>query len=433
MIEKAPKHIKDDDTIKVMVDLESKGLLKTFQDDYLYWDNIKYKSKDHPPEKVWNAVKLHRWLRQTTIKFGKYQFSFVITDYMQRVLHQFDLHIGGNLSSNIGIAETDKTKFVISSIMEEAISSSQMEGANTTRKKAKEMIQKEQKPTNKSEQMILNNFITMKHIVQHKNQSVTPNRILALHQLIIKDTLNKKVEEGKFRDTNDVYVVDHSSSEVVHQPPSHQELELLINDLCEFCNKESENFIHPIVKGCIIHFMIGWIHPFVDGNGRTARALFYWYMLKQGYWLTEYLSISRIIKDSKAQYEKAYLYSEIDENDLSYFINYHIKTLEKAIEALKQYINTKQKEVFQAAQFMSIPGVNDRMAQIIKLIHDDPERILNVKEIESRFSISNFTARSDLKSLVEFGFLQVIQVNKKKQNFIRANKFDDLLKKYLLN
>ena len=112
----------------------------------MYWDKIKYKSKDYPPEKVWNAVKLHRWLRQTTIQFGKYQFSFVITDYMQRVLHQFDLHIGGNLSSNIGIAETDKTKFVISSIMEEAISSSQMEGANTTRKKAKEMIQKEQKP-----------------------------------------------------------------------------------------------------------------------------------------------------------------------------------------------------------------------------------------------------------------------------------------------
>ncbi|MDP1973254.1 MAG: hypothetical protein Q8J87_09785, partial [Sediminibacterium sp.] len=117
MIEKAPKHIKEEDTIKVMVDLERKGVLKTFQDDYLYWDKIKYKSKDYPPEKVWNAVKLHRWLRQTTIQFGKYQFSFVITDYMQRVLHQFDLHIGGNLSSNIGIAETDKTKYVISSIM----------------------------------------------------------------------------------------------------------------------------------------------------------------------------------------------------------------------------------------------------------------------------------------------------------------------------
>jgi len=76
---------------------------------------------------------------------------------------------------------------------------------------------------------------------------------------------------------------------------------------------------------------------------------------------------------------------------------------------------------------MSIPGVNDRMAQIIKLIHDDPERILNVKDIESRFNISNFTARSDLKNLVELGFLHVIQVNKKKQNFIRGNDFNSLI------
>ena len=430
MIEKAPNHIEENDTIELMVSLNFEGLLKTFQDDYLYWDKIKYKSKSYDPEKVWKAVKLHRRLRSTSVSFGNYTFSFVVTDFMQRALHHFDLNIGGNLSSNIGIAETDKNKFIISSIMEEAISSSQMEGANTTRKKAKEMIQREQKPTNKSEQMILNNFITMKHIVQHKNQSVTSDRILALHQLMVKDTLEKKEEEGKFRNSNDVFVVDHSSSEVVHQPPSYEELELLMKDLCDFCNEESEYFIHPIIKGCIIHFMIGWIHPFVDGNGRTARALFYWYMLKQGYLLTEYLSISRIIKDTKAQYEKSFLYSEIDGNDLSYFITYHIKTLEKSFDALKVYINKKQKEVFQAAQFMSLPGVNERMAQIIKLIHDDPERILNIKEIESRFSISNFTARADLNSLVKFGFLEIIQVNKKKRNYIRAKNFESRIRKF---
>jgi Fic family protein len=66
--------------------------------------------------------------------------------------------------------------------------------------------------------------------------------------------------------------------------------------------------------------MIGWIHPFTDGNGRTARAIFYWYMLKKGYWL-ENLSISRIIKDTlKLNMKKSILYSEADGNDLGYFI-----------------------------------------------------------------------------------------------------------------
>ncbi|MFK7079615.1 Fic family protein [Flavobacterium oreochromis] len=430
MIEHPPMYNKNDDTIPLMVKFQMDGSLKKIQDEYLYWDKIKYRNKDCSPIELWSVIKLFRTLRANKVKFGKYDFKYVITDYMQRALHQFDMHIGGTLGSNIGIAETDKTKFIISSIMEEAISSSQMEGANTTRKKAKEMIQQEKKPKNKSEQMIMNNFIIMKHIVQHKNEDITPEKILYIHKLITNKTLEDSKDEGKFRDNDEVHVVNHVNSEIVHTPPLQEELNKLISDLCVFFNKDGQDFIHPIVKGCVIHFMIGWIHPFTDGNGRTARAIFYWYMLKKGYWLTEYLSISRIIKDTKSQYEKAYLYSEADENDLSYFITYHIKTMEKAFDALKEYISRKQKEVFQAAKFMKIPGVNDRMAQILKIIHDDSDRILNIKEIESRFNVSNYTARTDLKALVELGFLEIIQVNKKKQNFIKSLNFDKSIKKH---
>lgn len=432
MIEQAPQSENTDKTIPLMVEFQMNGHLQKIQDEYLYWDKIKYKAKDCTPLELWSAIKLFRLLRRKELKFHSSKFHYVMTDYIQKSLHQFDMHIGGTLGSNIGIAETDKTKFIISSIMEEAISSSQMEGANTTRKKAKEMIQQEKKPKNKSEQMILNNFITMKYIVQHKSEDLTVDNLLYIHKLITSDTLDDIEDEGKFRENDNVHVVNHINSEIVHTPPLKSDLKKLIDDLCLFFNTDSEEFIHPIIKGCIIHFMIGWIHPFTDGNGRTARAIFYWYMLKKGYWLTEYLSISRIIKDSKLQYEKAYLYSEIDENDLTYFITYHIKTMEKAFDALKGYINRKQREVFQAAKFMKISGVNDRMAQVLKIIHDDPDRILNTKEMESRFNVSNFTARTDLKSLVELGFLEIIQVNKQKQNFVKSANFENTLKRYKL-
>lgn len=430
MLEKAPEHNKGNEYIPLMLKLEGDGSLQKIQDEYLYWDKIKYRPKDCTAQEMWNAVKLSRRIQANRLEFGKHRFMYVITNYMQRALHQFDMHIGGTLGSNIGIAETDKNKFIISSIMEEAISSSQMEGANTTRKKAKEMIQQEKRPKTKSEQMILNNFITMKHIVQHKQEDITPEKILHIHQLISNRTLDDIADEGKFRDNNDVHVINHANSEIVHTPPKEEELDSLIKDLCTFFNTDDKSFVHPIIKGCIIHFMIGWIHPFTDGNGRTARALFYWYMLKKGYWLTEYLSISRIIKDTKTQYEKAYLYTEADENDLSYFITYHIKTMEKAFDALKLYIDKKQKEVFQAAKFMKIPGVNDRMAQILKIVYDDEDRVLNIKEIEARFNISSFTARTDLKSLVKLGFLDIINVNKKKQNFIKSVHFEKVLKNY---
>ncbi|MDH6354991.1 Fic family protein [Dysgonomonas sp. PH5-45] len=435
MIEQPPKFNKKDKavlnkTIPLMVELQVNGLLKKIQDDYLYWDKLKYKTKGYEAAELWNAVKFHRILNYRKVTFGKYEFCFVITDYIQRALHLFDMHIGGTLGSNIDIAETDKTKYVISSIMEEAISSSQMEGANTTRRKAKEMIRQEIKPRSRSEQMILNNFITMKHIVQFKTQDITPEEILHIHKLITNKTLDNVSDEGSFRNNDEIYVVNHSNSEVVHTPPPKEEIPQLINDLCTFFNEDGNRFIHPIIKGCIIHFMIAWIHPFCDGNGRTARAIFYWYMLKKGYWLTEYLSISRIIKDTKAQYEKAYLYSESDDNDLSYFITYHIRTMEKAFDALKKYIDKKQKEVFQAAKFMKIPGVNDRMAQLLKLVYEDSDRILNVKEVEARFSISSYTARADLNHLVNLGFLDAIQVNKKKQSFVKSERFEEKIKKF---
>lgn len=403
-------------------------LLQSINNDYLYWDKIKYKSKNHKPEELWDAVKFSRFVKQSPFIFHKYIFKYVSTEYIQKSLHFFDLNIGGTLTSNIGISESDKDKFLVSSIMEEAIASSQMEGAVTTRKKAKEMLQKEQKPKNISEQMILNNYNTIKHIVQHKNANLTTNELLFIHSLVTKNTLDKKEEEGSFRTNNDIFVVNYSTSEIVHNPPTFDEIPVLIDTLCWFFNSESQNFIHPIIKGIIIHFIIAWIHPFTDGNGRTARALFYWYLLKNGYWLTEYLSISRIIKDTKNQYEKSFLYTESDENDLSYFITYNLKTMEKAYEALKEYINHKQKEVNQSAKFLKIPNVNERQAQILKLINDDPDRVLSVKEMENRFLVSNYTARADLNGLMKLGFLTAIKVNKKKQNFVKSNDFEKLLK-----
>lgn len=431
-MEQAPKSsISDKKKIQISAHLQINGEMNIFQNDYLYWDKAKYKIKGEDKTDVWSAIKLHRQLNSKNVKFGKYSFSYPNTDFLQRALHTFDLHAGGTLTSNIGIAETDKNKFIISSLIEESINSSQMEGANTTRKKAKEMLQKEKKPQTKSERMILNNFITMKHIVNIKDEDLSVEKLLEIHRMISNKTLDSPEEGGEFRKNDDIFVGNIMAGEIIHQPPPREELENLINDLILFFNTDTEDFIHPIIKACIIHFMIGWIHPFTDGNGRTARALFYWYMLKKGYWLTEFLAISKIIKESKNQYEKAFLYTENDDNDLGYFITYQVKTLLKSYDNLKSYILKKQKEIIQAASFMKIDGINDRMAQIIKLIYDDSDRVLTNKEIANRFNTSLITSRSDLKALVSLGFLQEIKVNKQKITYIKSDFFDNKVNKII--
>jgi Fic family protein len=430
MIEKAPEYDLLE-SIKRKNNFYLSSKIKKITSAYLYWDKVKYQKVGNlSPLQIWNDVKLIRHLNYKQICFVNYTFNYYITDYIQKSLHLFDRNIGGYLGTKTIIPENDKTRYLVSSIMEEAISSSIMEGAATTRKKAKEMLRKEIKPKNKSDQMIVNNYYTINHIVAHKNEELTPEKLLHIHQLMCNKTLESNLEEGTFRSSNDIYVVNHNTSDVVHTPPKFEEIQGLMESLCNFFNvDDEENFIHPIAKAIIIHFMIGYIHPFIDGNGRTARALFYWYLLKKGYWLTEYLSISKIIQGSKSQYEKAYLYTENDEMDLSYFITYHIDVMYKAFEALKKYIEEKQKDNIQAAQFLKMENINERQAQILKILYDEPNVVFSVKEIANRFAVVENTARVDLMQLVALGYMQMIKVNKVKSNYIRSEKFLTIMKK----
>ena len=407
-------------------------LIKEINNKYLYWDKVKYiQGPDGvSTEELWSAIKIIRGVNSVHLKFDSItsSFSLYITDYMQERLHWFDMNIGGYLESRSIIPEEDKHRYIVGSIMEEAIASSQMEGASTTRRQAKEMLRKEIKPKNRSEQMILNNYNTIKHIVGNKDDKLTPDRLLYIHKLIAYNTIENPEEEGKFRSSDDIFVVDHLNSEVVYTPPKSKEIDLWIAELCKFFNEDQSTpiFIHPIIRGIMIHFLIGYIHPFCDGNGRTARALFYWYMLKNEYWLTEYLSISRIIYKSKAKYEKAFLYTEIDKNDLSYFVQYNLIVMEQAFDSLLDYIRVKSKEQQQIVEYIKIDSINERQAIVLKQLHDKPLSVLTVKEIENKFAVSNQTARSDIMGLVDLGLVQAIAVNKKKYNYIRADNFEKI-------
>lgn len=433
MIEKPPK-IGKTHFSKALTLLKDKDCLikiKKINDKYLYWDKVKYQTKnnDLSPVDFWAAIKWIRSLDYKYVQFGKYKFAFSQTDYIQEILHKFDLNAGGNPGAQKLIPEQEKDKYLISSIMEEAISSAQIEGAVTTRKRAKEMLRKNDRPRSKSDQMILNNYKTIQTIVGLRNEPLTTSLLLEIHKEISHNTLENKNEEGRFRESNDIYVVNHVESEVVHTPPDFKELPDLMDQLCQFFNNDDHNyFIHPVIKGIILHFMIGYAHPFVDGNGRTARALFYWYLLSKGYWLTEYLSISRLIIKSKNQYESAYLYTENDENDLTYFINYNLKTMDLAYGALQSYIQRKIEEKKYVTNFQRIQHINERQAEIIKWFYDEPNLLLTVKEVENRLLVSNQTSRTDLQQLSEIGFIDQIEINKKKKAFVRNKAFEKLIR-----
>ena len=433
MIEQPPQ-IKEQSlqkTLEIVQRDDARQLLSEANDNYWYWSDMKYKPRPNDIDAVelWAAIKFSRFA-QSRIIWKRYGLTLFITNKMQQQCHYFDMNFGGTWGSSSVIPNEDRTQYLISSLMEEAISSSQMEGASTTRKVAKEMLRKKISPRSRSEQMIFNNYTSIKFITEHKDENLSPELLLHIHSLMTHQTLDSADDEGRFRTADDVVVGNDITGEIVHTPPSHTDIPMFVEELCKFANSDNEEgFIHPIIKAIIIHFMVAYVHPFVDGNGRTARALFYWYMLKKGYWLTEYLSISRVIYKSKASYEKSYLYTESDGGDLGYFITYHLRVLELAFKELQVYIKRKVAQRQSNSDYIITYGVNERQAAIISLFRDNPTMFITVKEVENRFGVSQPTARLDLEGLVEKGFLAKVPVNKVKSNYMKGEQYDNLISK----
>ncbi len=381
------------------------------EDRYLHWDKLRHLQ---PPEGwtseyYWLTLKFARKTLYKKLPFTNKageQFQFCMIDSIHRDLHWIDQNAAGRIGMDKPVTNPHtRDTYLVGSLIEEAISSSQLEGASTTRNVAKEMLRQGRKPKDHSEQMIFNNYQAMKFIREYKQEKLTPSMILQLHRLLTDATLDDVNKAGQYRDAgDDIHIVDATAAVLLHTPPAASELPERIECLCRFANDfDSKEFIHPVIRAIILHFMVGYDHPFIDGNGRTARALFYWSMANQQYWLMEFISISRIIKQAPAQYGRAYLYTETDDNDLTYFIIHQLEVIKKAINALHEHLAKKAEELHSIEKRLdgsTLQGqLNHRQLAILRHALDHPGAIYNIKEHQAAHKITYQTARTDLLKL----------------------------------
>jgi len=180
--------------------------------------------------------------------------------------------------------------------------------------------------------------------------------------------------------------------------------------LCAFANEGLDaapgTFISPVLRAIMLHFWLAYDHPFVDGNGRTARALVYWFLLNQGYDLFEYVSISNIINHARTKYAKAFLYTESDDNDLTYFILHQTDVIHRAIRDLNDEVARRQREL-QAVEgrLTQFPGLNQRQQAILVEALNHPLRDISIKGHQELGGIAYATARADLLGLKQLGLL----------------------------
>lgn len=275
------------------------------------------------------------------------------------------------------------------------------------------MLRSGRKPRDRSERMIVNNFRVMEHIRELRDEPLSPKIVLAMHRIVSEDTLDDPSAAGRLRRADEkVSVMDAQHSLVLHEPPPAAGLPQRLERLCVFANEtDGVSFVHPVIRAILLHYMLGYDHPFVDGNGRTARALFYWSLARSGYWLMEYVSISRLLKLAPAQYGRAYLHSETDDNDTTYFILHQLSVIGRAIEALYEYLARKTDEQRSAEQLLRhAPALADQLnyRQVAILTHalKHPGHAYTVESHRRSHRVTLQTARTDLLALAKLKLLE---------------------------
>jgi len=232
--------------------------------------------------------------------------------------------------------------------------------------------------------------------------------VFAIHRSVTENTLDVASAAGRFRTPEEKRFVGNDSGEVFHDPPPAEELPERFKAMCDFGNGQTPDFfVHPVVRAIILHFWLAYDHPFVDGNGRTARALFYWAMLKSGYWLFEFISISNILRKAPIKYLRSFLYTETDENDLTYFIVAQTKVIQHAIGELHEYIDRKSKELRELeSQLRALDLFNHRQVDLIRHALKHPFQHYTIESHRSSHNVVYQTARTDLLDLHSRGVLE---------------------------
>lgn len=400
-----------------LVNILSLGVRPDPSGNYYHWDklrHLKQPPQDLSHEEWWLAIKFARRALYRSIPHRDKEdkpFVYGEPDIVRRLLHDIDIHGGGELKASEQVANANtRDTYLINSLIEEAITSSQLEGAATTRKVAKEMLRQKRKPRNRSEQMIANNYQAMEFINDIHNEELTPALIFELHRILTINTLDNPQAVGKLRTSDDVYVGDERDATIIHVPPKAKELADRVQNICDFANATDPGvFLHPVIRAIVLHFLLAYDHPFEDGNGRTARALFYWSMLKQDYWTMEFISISSILKTAPAKYTRAYLYTETDDNDVTYFIVHQLEVIKRAIDDLLTYLRKKAREITTVEQSIRKElqaRFNYRQIALINRALKQPDSVFTVQSHRGSHNVTYDTARTDLLKLVELGLLE---------------------------
>lgn len=397
---------------------------------YLHWDQLRHRP---PPDGVsaeewWAAVRFARQRQSRPVEamvrcYGQ-PFSMVSLPSIQRSLHDFDRsNVGQTILSALGNPDA-RVEYRVRQLIEEAISSSEIEGARpTTRELARHMLREGRAPASRDERMIMNNLVAMERLseLHRTGTALDLTHLLELHAILGEDALDVDDAAGKLRGPEHDVTVSDLEGNVWHRPPDARGIEGRVDSLLRFANGEAASpteFIHPIVRAIVAHFWLGYEHPFRDGNGRMARALFYYCLLRDGYEVAEFLSISGPIDRSPKAYYLAFAHTEHDAGDLTYFVLHQLEVMKTALADLLDHLSRRAERMRRlTALVASFDALNHRQRSLLEHSIRHPTEGQSIEGHARSHRVHYLTARSDLADLEARGLMSSRRVHKVKRYY----------------
>jgi len=342
------------------------------------------------------------------------RLTYNLPDPLLRAIDDVSARARGQVELPEPIANAaTRDRYLVRSLIEEAMTSSQLEGASTSRVRAKQMLREDRAPRDRSEQMILNNYSAMQRVIELRDERLTPELVCEIHRIVTDGTLDDPADAGRLQRPGELRVRIYGTQteeQVLHVPPPAETLPERLETLCGFANDVDRSdgtvpYMPPLLRALTLHFMMGYDHYFSDGNGRTSRAVFYWSMLRQGFFLTEFLSISRLLRKAPARYARGFLLTGQDEGDLTHFFLAQARVVVQAIDELDAYLARKTGQLREATRLLRNLGLNHRQVALVETFLRDPSGSVTVEAHRTTHGVVPQTARTDLQDLEHRGLL----------------------------
>jgi Fic family protein len=343
------------------------------------------------------------------------KFWFFPSDSLTRKLNEIE-RLGLDLYNRINQQALFREAFFMDSTIEEAITSAIYEGAHSTRAQAQQLIASGNKPKNKDEWMLVNNFRAMNWVQQHRDEAVSEELILQLHRIVTENTMEGDDVNfsGKFRNDK-IFVGPHEGVEHAHIRQAIAEAITLTT--------QNPRYIHPLIRGILVHYFIAYIHPFFDGNGRTARALFYFKAMRNKLDYIQLLSVSAYLKEHGSQYEKAFEKVVSNDFDVTYFIDFCLDSIHSALTA----VSKKVSYLLRVNALREQLGLSPNQVGLLQRMALQRFRTVSSEEYAAQISMSREAARQELKALAEHGLIDEAKSGKKLVYRINKAKLESLV------